>query len=130
MENAVFDNQLVTELIKTGDSKFMWIGVGLVIFQVVLIPIMAFVFKFFCNHSKKLTDVERQVTKLERDAQIASLEKKIDEHILEDKSKQVSNNYLMEGLAKGIEELGNKVNKMVDELKDISIYIGVQKSKE
>jgi hypothetical protein len=120
METAVFDNQIAAELIKTGDSKFMWVGVGLVIFQVVLIPIMAFIFKFFCDYSKKLTDAERLNTKYERDAQFAMLEKKLDEHILEDNHKQVNNTYLIEGVSKAIEEIGNKVNQIYNKVYNIT----------
>jgi hypothetical protein len=48
------------------------------------------------------------------------LEKKLDEHILEDNHKQVNNTYLIEGVSKAIEEIGNKVNQIYNKVYNIS----------
>lgn len=68
--NPVFNDGFAGQLANSGH---VYIGVGLVLFQLVLIPIMRNLFIYHMKQNKQLIDSERQVTKLTRDNEINEL---------------------------------------------------------
>lgn len=73
--NPVFDSSVTGNLIQSGH---VWIGVGLVLLQLVLIPSISRLFKHYVSQSKQVIDAERMVTKLERDNQMQIINSRMD----------------------------------------------------
>jgi len=95
------------------------IDIALTILQIAVIPLIVFLFRSHINRSKKIIDLERQITKQQRDAEHAELKSNIKEnkiscdHKFEELSSIVSTN------CKTMErffERFDKTNSMVTEI--------------
>lgn len=73
--NPVFDSNTANTLITSGH---VWVGVSLVLIQLVLIPSISRLFKHYMAQSKAVIDSERLVTKLERDNHMQLMNNRID----------------------------------------------------
>jgi hypothetical protein len=104
--------EIAKHLISTGNEKFMWVGIGIVLIQIVLIPMLGFLFKYHSKVSNEKIEAQREVSALKRDGQFAAFDRKLNEHILQDSHKQEENNRTLESICNAIEKIGNKVDKL------------------
>jgi uncharacterized membrane protein YhiD involved in acid resistance len=104
--------EVAKTLIETNNPTFMWVGIALFAMQIIFIPGVMYLFKYFSSQSKQLTDTERKITAMERDGQIKDINARIDRHELQDQHKEEEANRTMESMCKAIEKIGNKVDKI------------------
>lgn len=127
--NPIFDSNTANTLINQGH---VWIGVGLCLLQLVLIPSIAKLFKHYTNQNKALIDAERQVTKLERDAQVNSLNTRMTTLESNSQSNYTALNARLdsevdrlkeaiEGVKKALDKFEVKLDKVLDKLMEHTI---------
>jgi uncharacterized protein HemX len=84
METPAFNNELASELVKTGNQTYTYIAVGLVLLQLVIIPLSIQIFKVWQTRNeekvkelqaahKKIIDLETENRTQKRDAEIKEI---------------------------------------------------------
>lgn len=109
--NPVFNSDVATQLVSGGH---VWVAVGLIIFQLAILPIMSNLFKRWTEHNKKLIDAERLATKLERDNQYNMLNLRMDN--IESKQKTDIDNLktVIDDIKKMMDKFDIKLDKMLE----------------
>lgn len=115
LANAAFNDQVVGQLISSGH---VWVGVGILLFQLAVIPVINKFIRQYSEKTKVLIDAERKITAMQRDAQMNAFSNRLDK--VEDKH---NNDYSvlsdqMQGLKKAIDKFEVKLDKVLDKLYD------------
>jgi nitrogen fixation-related uncharacterized protein len=132
--NPLFNDQTANGLISNGHT---YIAVGLVVLQIVIIPLTVFFWKL---HSKKLEemqklqkeiiDKETQLRKQERDSEIKEINNRI---IAVEKDAKMMINSVIDSqnrTADTLQRLFNRFDDMVKKVEELSIFMHVSKNKQ
>lgn len=133
--NPTFNSNVISDLIYNGH---IWIGVGILLLQLILIPTFSRLFRHYSEIQKRQIDAERKVTKIERDVQMERFGNRIEDidrnHRRDYQSLQDSHqsdylklmekhqsdyermNEAINGVKKAIDKFEVKLDKLVDKL--------------
>jgi len=120
LNNPVFNDQFAGQLASSGSAA---VAVGLVILQILIIPLGFHLFKAWNAKQKQIIDLETENRKMARDEQISNLDHRLS-HLEKD------NNYKIEEMARTMERMNTtmtrlfeKFDKLTEKMEDFVIRV-------